>query len=136
ATPAFSNAGTVTIGTGSIFTTSAGNYTQTGGTTSVNGALDPAAIVDIQGGILSGSGGTVISNTTNAGQVNPGSSAGILTITGNYTQTAAGTLNIELGGTTPGTQFDRLAVSGAASLNGTLNVTRINGFTVTAGDQF
>src|SRR5207245_2228118 len=43
---------------------------------------------------------------------------------------------IELGGTTPGTQFDRLAVSGAASLNGTLNVTRINGFTVTAGDQF
>jgi len=51
--------------------------------------------------------GTIIGNVENAGQVNPGASAGTLTIDGDYTQTADGVLNIELGGTaTPGTDFD------------------------------
>ena len=48
-------------------------------------------------------------NVTNtSGTVEPGSSPGTLTVTGNYTQGAGGTLQTEIAGTTPGTQFDRL----------------------------
>src|SRR5262249_43545117 len=49
------------------------------------------------------------------------------TIGGNYTQTAAGVLNEELGGAL-GTQYDVLAVSGVATLGGTLNVSLLPGF--------
>jgi hypothetical protein len=64
------------------------------------------------------------------------SSAGPLTVTGAYTQTSTGALNIKLGGPNPGTDFDQLAVSGAAALDGTLNVTLIPGFTPNAGNNF
>src|SRR5205807_1471327 len=43
---------------------------------------------------------------------------------------------IEIGGLAAGSQFDRINVSGAASLAGTLRVSAINGFTPAVGDQF
>jgi len=64
----------------------------------------------------------------NEGEVSPGSSPGILTVSGNYTQTATGVLNIELAGPTPGTQYDQLIVSGTATLAGNLNLILLNGF--------
>src|SRR5262249_42427177 len=125
-TGAFSNAGSLTVGGSSTFATAAGNYTQTAGSTVVltGGILDPAGSVDIQGGVLSGS-GSINSNVTSAGQVNPGTSPGILTVVGNYTQAPAGVLNIELGGLSVGNEFDRLSVSGAVNLAGTLHVSLI-----------
>ncbi len=59
--------------------------------------------------------GTVTGNVTNGGLVAPkGETAptAILTIGGSYTQTADGRLEIDLGGTTPGSQHDVLAVAG------------------------
>jgi hypothetical protein len=93
--------------------------------------------VNIQAGTLSGS-GTVNGNVMNAGQVVPGGvgAAGLMTVNGSYTQTAAGALNVELGGTTAGSQFDQLNVSGPAALDGALNVSRINGFSPAAGNSF
>src|SRR5439155_744124 len=112
------------------------DYTQTGGSTTLTGGnLTTGGLVDIRGGSLIGT-GTVTGNVANAGQVSPGASPGILNIAGNYTQTSNGTLNIELAGFTPGTEFDRLAVSGAATLDGTLNVALLTSFTVHAGDSF
>jgi Putative Ig domain/RTX calcium-binding nonapeptide repeat (4 copies)/PKD domain len=123
-TPAFSNAGSVTIDATSTFFPSAGNYLQTAGTTTVLGTLDPAAIVDIQGGLVRGT-GTINSNVSNAGVVSPGMSPGTLTINGNYAGAGSGVLDIELNGTTPGTQYDQLRVNGAVNLtNTTLNATR------------
>jgi len=61
---------------------------------------------------------------------------GILNITGNYTQTSTGTLNIEIGGVTAGSQFDRFNISGLATLGGTLNISLIGGFVPNAGDSF
>jgi len=58
-----------------------------------------------------------------------------LTINGNYTQTAAGSLDIELGGTSPAL-YSQVAVTGSASLNGTLNVALNVGFTPTFGETF
>jgi hypothetical protein len=73
---------------------------------------------------------------TNKATVAPGASAGILTVNGDYKQTAAGSLNIEIGGTTPGVNYDQLVVVGNATLAGTLNVTFINGYTGVANDSF
>jgi hypothetical protein len=57
-----------------------------------------------------GGGGTII----NGGTVNPGAPIGLLTINDNYVQQASGILNIEIGGTTAGTQYDKLTVNGQA----------------------
>jgi outer membrane autotransporter protein len=74
---------------------------------------------------------------TNSGQLSPvgGGVAGRFTINGNYVQTASGVLNIDIGGYTPGDEYDQLVISGSASLNGTLNVFLIN-FTPLTNDTF
>jgi hypothetical protein len=59
-----------------------------------------------------------------------------LTITGNYTQGSGGTLSVKIGGATAGTQYDQLAVGGTATLNGTLNVSLLGGFTPNSGEMF
>src|SRR5262249_2243097 len=46
------------------------------------------------------------------------------------------TLDVGIGGPAPGTQFDQLRVSGAAVLDGTLNVGLLGGFTPESGDAF
>jgi hypothetical protein len=73
---------------------------------------------------------------SNAALVSPGASPGQLTISGSYTQTSVGALNVEIGGLTAETEFDRLAISGSATLSGTLNVSLINGFLPNPGDSF
>jgi hypothetical protein len=45
-------------------------------------------------------------------------------------------LYMEIGGTTPGSDYDRLSVAGSATLDGTLDVSLINGFMPTAGQPF
>src|SRR5262249_19692738 len=86
---AFNTAGTVNVLRGTLNV--AGGYTQTAGLTTISmgATLASAGGVNIQGGTLAGS-GTINGNVINSGQVNPGSSPGILTINGNYTQTASG----------------------------------------------
>ena len=69
-----------------------------------------------------------------SGAVSPGNSTGILTIDGNYTQGATGTLAMEIGGLTAGEQHDKLVVTGAANLDGTLEV--LLGFTPATDDSF
>lgn len=121
---------TLTINSASLFTQSDGE-TLTNGTLAVNGAP-----LDLQGGSLSGS-GVVAGSVTNVGAtVAPGTSAGTLTVHGGYTQASGGTLAIELGGATPGTEYDRLAVSGTATLAGTLRIATINGFQPVTGQEF
>jgi hypothetical protein len=53
-----------------------------------------------------------------------------------YTQGAFGTLGIEVGGTTAGTDYGQLNVTGTANLDGTLVVTLVNDFTPSPGDRF
>src|SRR5262249_49923424 len=136
-TGAFSNLGDVTVGSGSRFTTS-GAYTQLlGSTTLEGGQLTAATGVNLLGGVLSGS-GTVNGNVRNGGVVSPGGegAAGILTINGDYTQMADGTLDLDIGGLAAGSEYDQLQVSGLAALDGALNVSLINGFFAQEGDSF
>jgi hypothetical protein len=43
---------------------------------------------------------------------------------------------MEIGGLTPGTEFDRLTISGSATLAGTLDLLLINGFDPGIGNTF
>jgi hypothetical protein len=113
-----------------------GDYTQTGGTTGLDGGIiDITGAADIQGGSLVGVGTINATTLTNDSLINPGNQIGTLNLNGNYTQTADGTLNIQLGGTNIG-EFDQLSVSDSANLNGTLNVSLFNGYTPQSGDSF
>lgn len=58
----------------------------------------------------------------------PGEVAGRTTIDGHYTQRAAATLEIELGGTTPESEHDFVYVEGSASIAGELKLSLINSF--------
>jgi outer membrane autotransporter protein len=91
-------------------------------------------VVNVQaGGLLAGS-GTITGNVTNSGVLSPGTSPGTLTINGNYTQNAAGTLRIEIAGLAP-SAHDLLAVSGHATLAGTLQLIGLGNFRLNVGDQ-
>src|SRR5439155_1685078 len=76
--------------------------------------------------------GSLVGDVINNGTINvAGSNAvGILTITGNYTQTATGSLLLEIAGSSASNpvQYDQLKVSGSATLAGSISVTLLNGF--------
>jgi hypothetical protein len=129
------NTGAVVVSSGT--TLGVGSYTQTAGSTALNGGTINGGALSINEGALSGS-GTINATVTNGGQAIPGGAgaAGILTINGTYTQTATGALDIDIGGTTASTQYDQLAVSRAATLDGTLDVALINGFQPAFGNSF
>jgi PEP-CTERM motif len=132
--PSVTNSGMVSIASGG--TLEASNYVQTGGVTNVNGVLSLGSVLaDIRGGTLSGT-GLVNGNVKNGGIVAPGNSPGILLVAGNYTQTSAGILDIEIGGLTAGSGYDQLRVFGDAFLAGTLDVELIDAFAPTVDAFF
>ena len=106
--------------------------TQSAGTTTVTGTgkLSSNETVTLTGGTLSGT-GTVAANVSNGATVTPGSSSspGMLTISGNYTQTSAGTLSVDVAGTAAGTGYGQLVVTGSVSLAGTLTLQSITATT-------
>ena len=134
----FSNTGTglVDAQNGTI---SFSSFTQTGGSTRLNGgAITSPATMNVQGGTLGGTGSLGATVNNSAGTLAPGLSlsAGLVTHTGAYTQGSSGSYDVEIGGLIPGTEFDRLSTSGAATLGGTLNLSLINGYVPNLGDTF
>ncbi len=95
---AFANSGTLCVKAGTL--SLGGGLTQTAGTTLVaaGATLDARSGVVLLGGVLTGT-GLVHGDVTNGATLNPGSPLGTLTVDGKYTQTAAGVLNLEVGGT-------------------------------------
>jgi fibronectin-binding autotransporter adhesin len=55
---------------------------------------------------------------------------------GNIAFNSGSTLNIDLGGTTPGSQYDQIISSGAVTLAGTLNLVPYGAYVPAAGDKF
>ncbi len=102
-------------------------------------AQNGGSIIADMGGILTGAGtfngpGLI----KNGGMMAPGSSPGTLTWTGNLTFQSGSLLDLEIGGTTAGRQYDVVNVSGAFTMNGALRVRMLNGFgsSVQASDVF
>src|SRR5690606_14589335 len=78
----------------------------------------------------------VAASLGSSGTGSPGDSPGKMTVQGDYTQQSASVLEIQLGGTTAGTEYDQLTVTGTATIAGTLNVSMIDGFIPQVGDSF
>src|SRR5262249_50257782 len=132
----FTNAGLVAVAARSEFAAT-GTYMQTGGITALLGGGLSAALVDVRAGVLDGA-GLILGDVINAGLLDVGGSgqAGALVIVGNYTQTKAGVLHIEIGGREPGTEHDMLAITGTAQLNGELAVDLLPDFRPEVGDLY
>jgi hypothetical protein len=143
----FTNSGTVDVVKGSILDIpgAAHSYTQTAGTTTIDGTLEGiAGGASVTGGTILGA-GTVKGNLSVGGSgttptINVGDSgkAGLLSITGTYTQLATGTITGTINGTVVGTGYSELKVTGAAALAGTINFTVTASFqgSLTSGETF
>ncbi|MEK6260693.1 MAG: autotransporter domain-containing protein [Planctomycetota bacterium] len=124
---AMSGIGSLTkIGANTLIMTGDSNYT---GETAVNvgelqvrGSITSNVTVE-EAGVVSGAGR--VGNIFNRGLVQPGNfDTGRLRVDGHFQQVASGQTDIDIddGGTTPGTNNDHIDVAGVASLDGTLNV--------------
>jgi autotransporter-associated beta strand protein len=93
--------------------------------------------VTVNGGLLGGS-GTIGGNVSinSLGAISAGNSPGKLSIGGNYDQT--GTMLVEIAGPglTAGTDYDWIAVTGAATLDGALQISLLPGFAPHNGATF
>jgi hypothetical protein len=145
----FANTGTVDVEKGTKLTVggTSNSYNQTAGKTTVDGtlAVGSSGGVNVTGGTILGA-GTITGNTSvgnasgTAATINVGDTAkaGLLTITGTYKQLATGTITGYINGTTAGTGYSQLKVSGTAALAGTITFTVASSFqsSLTVGETF
>jgi hypothetical protein len=113
-------------------------YIQSAGSTILNGGdLIVGTGLEILGGSLSGI-GTVTGLVTNAAIIDPGVPLGILRIDGELRLGPTAIVNFDLAGTIPGLDHDQVIVAPLQTvyLDGTLNVTRHDGFLPNVGDRF
>jgi outer membrane autotransporter protein len=89
----------------------------------INGEVTAPTVAVAPDGILGGD-GTVVGAVENDGTLAPGNSVGLLTIEGDFTQSAEGSLEIEIGETG---MTDLLVVTGTAQLDGELELVPLNG---------
>ena len=131
---------------GTLNLTNANTYS--GGTTVIGGRLmannssgsatGPGFVTVNNSGTLGGSGTIAGSVTVNSGgSLAPGNSPGRLTLSTNLTLSSGSTYKLELGGFTAGSQYDQVLltkVDAQLTLAGDLQVSLVNGFTLTAAD--
>jgi autotransporter-associated beta strand protein len=124
--------GLVKLGTGTLrlsgTSTGTGTLAVSDGTLDVAGTVPMRALIALRGTLI---GTGTIGGITNFGHVTPGNSVGTLTVTGNFSQNAAGALDIEI--KSDGSGNDLLAVGGTATLAGTLTAQGENGALLTPG---
>jgi len=133
--------GTVTIsGTGSSWSIASGAVTVGGAGTGTlivrDGGTFGGGLTVGENGTLTGGGGSIIGTVTNSGLVAPGDSPGTMTIFVDYNQTGTGTIEMEIGGLTAGTEYDQLNVFGDATFGGTLSILSYNDFMPSVGQTF
>ena len=100
------------------------------------GSIEAASLDVAAGGVVRGSGALAVADVTSAGTLRPGASPGTLALSGNFTQSAAGTLEVEIAGLNAGAQHDRVTVAQNAALGGALHLSLLDGYQPAAGNQF
>jgi outer membrane autotransporter protein len=104
------------------------------GLLSVNGQLQATGGVVVNPNATLGGAGLIVGNVNvNGGNISPGNSPGTLSVAGNLVLTGANATLIEIASPT---NFDRIVVSGTATLGGTLNAVAYGGGTITPGARY
>jgi T5SS/PEP-CTERM-associated repeat protein len=105
-------------------------------------SVDSAGVLTHTGGFtipatdtLTGVSGSISGPLSNMGILIPGAPFGMLTVSGNFTQTAGGKTVIDLGRSFTGS-VGTLAVNGTATLGGTLDVHRVPGYVPQPGETY
>jgi fibronectin-binding autotransporter adhesin len=127
-TGGLTNSGTIAVGgtmdvLGSV-TNSGTVNTSPGSQTRFFGAVTGA-------GSFTGTGTVTFLNT-----FAPGASPAAVSFGGDLALSGGSILAIELGGTTPGSQYDTVSTAGSASIGGALDLSTINGFVPTVGSVY
>ncbi len=133
---------TLQVQSGVMLQTFSGVNIELGGAIDLqNGTLD-TQYVEMLGGTLSGQGmietgsGPLPGQVENrGGTIAPGNGIGELNIIGRFANGPGGTMAYELGGSAAG-QYDKISVTGGATLDGILAVSLVSAFTPSAGDSF
>ncbi len=140
--------GLTASGTGTLIlagtTTYTGATTVNGGTVEVDGSIASSSGVSLSSGATLTGGGSMPAVTADAGAViAPGTSVGTAILdSGNVSLTTGSAFNVVLGGTTAGSGYDQLNVTGTVDLDSdsgggaTLNVTFAPAYTPAIGDSF
>ncbi len=101
----------------SAVNTYTGPTTINAGVLRVSGSISGSAVtVDGATAVLGGTGTVGATTLLNGGTINAGASPGILNVVGNFTMSLGTTFGAEIDGTTVGTQYDQLNVTGTVTL--------------------
>lgn len=108
------------------------------GTLVIDAPATASSLTTAPGSTLRGNGTLTLGSgaLANAGGIAPGSSPGRFTLGAALTQQSTASLGIEVGGASPVTQYDQLALSQPATLDGALDVTLVGGFEPALGQTF
>jgi hypothetical protein len=137
---AFTNSGSVQIGSATSINFERG-FTQTAGGTVIGAGatltLGGAQVFLLLGGELSGV-GTVSGSVINSAVIHPGDAPGALAIYGSFTGNSSGALAIEIAGPSSGGQYGQLnfPFNSQAAIGGALNLTFDNGFVPAVGERY
>ena len=107
--------------------------TQAGGSGSVP---NTSGALEITNGAAVAVAGSFTGNVVNQGSLSTFNGPAVVSITGNYTQSSAGILNMQVAGTSAGSGYDQLNVSSSATLGGTLNVNLLGSFAPAGGSSY
>ncbi|MCM2308833.1 MAG: filamentous hemagglutinin N-terminal domain-containing protein, partial [Sulfuritalea sp.] len=122
-TAAFIQSGALNVGSGAILSTGGQNLTNRS-----TGVIGGSGTVDLGAGTL-----------TNNGTISPGVGAGntaILSITGNLLLGGSSVVEADIGGTTAGSQYDQIGLSGNLTLGGDIRYQAVGGYTGGSGNSF
>src|SRR5882724_11719614 len=115
------------------------SFVQDAGLTELAGGGFSGVLLDIQGGLLTGS-GNIAANVRNGAQVAPGTGIGLMTISNTVPETYGATTNslvtFQIGGINPGNGHDQLRINSTATLAGTLRAQLANGYIPAAGNTY
>jgi autotransporter-associated beta strand protein len=106
-----------------------------------NGLINTDRLSVEPGGAFTFTGGEVATNQVDGtllnqgGVFSPSTDYGVTPISGNFIQ-STGTLAIEIGGAEQNWAFDRLSISGTATLGGVLSLSAVNPYSLTMGQSF
>lgn len=134
------------VGEGTVIFSNTNSYTGTttvneGVTLLVNGSISSGEgfSVEVNDDATLGGNGTVDApvNVNDSGNLAPGNSTGVLD-TGDLNLNDMSQLQVEIGGTTAGTDYDQVNVTGTVNIapDATLDVQIINSFLASLGDSF